>query len=116
MVTFVAYETAKKLNKLLPPIVEALKKRSADLADQIERASSSVLINLGEGNRRGGKDKRRFFVKAHGSAGEIRAVLELADLWNIKLDATEFEAVLDHQLALLWGLTHSRKIAGRTGS
>ncbi|MCX5746309.1 MAG: four helix bundle protein [Proteobacteria bacterium] len=110
MTMFVAYENAKDVVRHLPPIVDALRLRSKDLADQLERAGTSMLLNLAEGNRRSGKDKRQFFVMAHGSAGEIRAVLDIAELWGWRVDQAAVAPILDRQLGLLWGLTHSRKV------
>ncbi|MCX5746956.1 MAG: four helix bundle protein, partial [Proteobacteria bacterium] len=99
MTMFVAYENAKDVVRHLPPIVEALLLRSKDLADQLERAGTSMLLNLADGNRRSGKDKRRYFVMAHGSAAEIKSVLVIADLWRWKVDTREISPILDRQLA-----------------
>ena len=102
----VAYTNALDLIRSLRPIVEQLKLRSADLADQIERAATSVAHNVGEGSRRAGKDRRRFYAMAHGSAGEILAALDVAEAWGWEVECTQARAVLDRELALLWGLTH----------
>ena len=49
------------------------------LVDQVKRASSSILLNLAEGNnRRTAKDRRRFFNIAQGSAAEVSAILDVA--------------------------------------
>ncbi|MCX5746852.1 MAG: four helix bundle protein [Proteobacteria bacterium] len=110
MTMFVAYENAKDVVRHLLPIMEQLKLHSAELVDQLERAGTSLMLNLAEGSRRSGKDKRRFFVMAHGSAGEIRAVLDIAELWGWRVDQAAVAPILDRQLGLLWGLTHSRKV------
>ncbi|MCX5745920.1 MAG: hypothetical protein NT062_25870 [Proteobacteria bacterium] len=47
---------------------------------------------------------------AHGSSAEIKAVLTIAELWQWKVDTQEIAPILDRQLGLLWGLTHSRKL------
>ncbi len=65
-----------------------------------------MLNNIAEGARREGKDRLRFDRFAHGSANEIRAVLDGADAWGWSIDAAHARAVLDRELALLWGLTH----------
>lgn len=50
------------------------------LKDQIRRASSSVVLNLVEGNaQRTSKMKRRFYQIAYASAKETQAVLVLAN-------------------------------------
>jgi four helix bundle protein len=111
----VAYEVALDLVRALRPVVAQLRKHSADAADQVERAASSVVLNLAEGYRRHGRDPRRFFVMAQGSAGEIRGALDLADAWGWQIESETARAVLDRELGLLWGLTR-RDGAARTPS
>ena len=113
----VAYEVALDLVRALRPVVAQLRAYSADAADQVERAASSIVLNLAEGNRRHGRDPRRFWATAHGSAGEIRGALDLADAWGWQVDSTQARALLDRELGLLWGLTrHSRAKDSRSPS
>jgi hypothetical protein len=42
---------------------------------------------------------------AHGSAGEIRGALDLADAWGWQVDSARVRVLLDRELGLLWGLT-----------
>ena len=42
---------------------------------------------------------------AHGSAGEIRGALDLADAWGWQVESAQARALLDRELGLLWGLT-----------
>jgi hypothetical protein len=42
---------------------------------------------------------------AHGSAGEIRGALDVADAWGWKVDSAQARTILDRELGLLWGLT-----------
>jgi four helix bundle protein len=65
-------------------VVQQIRLHSADLADQLERAGTSVVHNLAEGSRRIGKDQKRFYAIAHGSAAEIRAAIDVADAWGWK--------------------------------
>ena len=46
-----------------------------------------------------------FFAIAHGSAGEIRGALEVAEAWGWQIDSAPALALLDRELRLLWGLT-----------
>ena len=105
---FYAYEVALEVARLLVPIVEELKPRSRDLADQLERASTSVVLNVAEGNRRRGGDRNRFFSIAAGSASEVAAALDIAKIWNCSLDTTAVAAALHRERGLLWGLLHPR--------
>jgi four helix bundle protein len=101
----VAYDVALDLIRALRPVVVQLRKHSRDAADQVERAASSIVLNLAEGNRRRGRDPGRFWDMAHGSAGEIRGALDLADAWGWQVDSAQARALLDRELGLLWGLT-----------
>ncbi|TMQ05636.1 MAG: four helix bundle protein [Deltaproteobacteria bacterium] len=101
----VAYTVALDLIRALRPVVAELRKYSSDTADQVERAASSIVHNLAEGERRNGRDPKRFFDMAHGSAGEIRCALDVADAWGWPIDSEHARTLLDRELGLLWGLT-----------
>jgi four helix bundle protein len=101
----VAYTVALDLIRALRPVVAQLRKYSAEAADQVERAASSIVHNLAEGARRNGRDPKRFFDMAHGSAGEIRGALDVADAWGWQVDSEPARALLDRELGLLYGLT-----------
>jgi four helix bundle protein len=98
-----AYTIALDLIRALRPVVVQLRKYSPDSADQVERAASSIVHNLAEGSRRNGRDPRRFYDMAHGSAGEIRGALDVADAWGWQVDTEQARALLDRELGLLWG-------------
>jgi len=61
---------------------------NAPLKDQLNRAASSIVLNLAEGSGRASTaDKRRFFSIAFGSLRECQAVLDLinfnsSEIWN----------------------------------
>ncbi|TMQ15429.1 MAG: four helix bundle protein [Deltaproteobacteria bacterium] len=101
----VAYSVALDLVRALRPVVVELRKYSADTADQVERAASSIVHNIAEGDRRNDRDPKRFFDMAHGSAGEIRGALDLAEAWGWPIECGQARALLDRELGLLWGLT-----------
>ena len=105
----VAYTVALDLIRALRPVVAQLRQYSPDAADQVERAASSIVYNLAEGDRRSGRDPMRFFAMAHGSAGEIRGALDVADAWGWHVDSEHARALLDHELRLLWGLTRRNR-------
>jgi len=115
----VAYDVALDLVRALRPVVAQLRTYSPEAADQVERAASSIVLNLAEGGRRHGRDPRRFWDMAHGSAGEIRGALDLADAWGWQVDSARARVLLDRELGLLWGLTRRsrpRDAASASGS
>jgi four helix bundle protein len=115
----VAYDVALDLVRALRPVVAQLRTYSPEAADQVERAASSIVLNLAEGGRRHGRDPRRFWDMAHGSAGEIRGALDLADAWGWQVDSARARVLLDRELGLLWGLTrrsHPRDAASASGT
>ena len=105
---FQVYEVALEMVSALRPLMEALARRDRDLADQVRRASSSVVLNIAEGARRWGKDRMHFYRIAAGSAAEVRAALDVARAWDYLGPQTEVDALLDRVLAMLWRLTHAR--------
>jgi four helix bundle protein len=70
-----------------------------------------VALNLGEGNRRRGRDRLHLWNIAAGSADELRMALRLAVAWG-DLSQTQTApalALADHVLAILWTLTRKRE-------
>lgn len=115
--TLIAYQVAVELVTELRPIVQALQKHDSNLADQMKRAATSVLLNLAEGQRRLRGNKQRAYEIAHGEAREVLACLDCAAAWGYVIDARAPRAKLDHLLSLCWGLTHARQTShrGRAG-
>lgn len=107
----VAYTVALELIRSLRSVVAQLRRYSPEAADQVERAASSIVHNLAEGSRRDGRDPRRFFAMAHGSAAEVRGALDVADAWGWEINSHEARALLDRELGLLWGLTRRHRAA-----
>jgi four helix bundle protein len=106
---FHAYSNALELIRALVPVVEKLKTYDANIADQIVRAATSITLNVSEGSRRAGKDRRRFYVMARGSAGEIQGALDTADAWGWRVDTERARGILDRELRLLAGLCNERR-------
>ena len=107
---FVAYEVSIELNRQLRPIVNAIKRNDLELADQMHRAAMSITLNLSEGARCTGGIRRKRYETAHGSASEVKGSLDLAEVYGWIEDTSEVRKILDRQLALLWGLTHSKNL------
>ena len=80
------------LIRALRPLCAQLALQSPDLADQLRRAASSVALNLGEGVRRTGRDKKRAYRIAAAEAQETKVALEVALAWGW-LDESELADV-----------------------
>jgi four helix bundle protein len=106
---FIALERAVQIAASLPEIVRRIRRHNGVLADQIERSASSIAANLGEGNRRQGRDRLHFFRIAAGSAEETRVHLRVAIAWGwITIrDAAKPLDLIDQELAMLWRLTQT---------
>ena len=80
-----------ELIRALAPLCVRLRRCAPALADQLERAATSVALNLAEGSRRAGRDRRRVYRIAAGEAQEVRAALDVAAAWG-HLGAAELAA------------------------
>ncbi len=105
---FIAYEVSLELVTALRPVVPLIERHDRDLADQIRRAASSVVLNLAEGQRSAKGNKQKHYAIAHGSANEVKAAMATAVAWGWLGDTVPALATLDRLLALLWRLTHPR--------
>jgi len=75
---FQVEEYAFEVIALLNPLLAHVRKRDRPLADQLSRASSSIALNIAEGNGKfSPRDRCRFFDTAHGSALECAAGLDV---------------------------------------
>ena len=107
----VATEVAIELAKVLGPLLVELRAKDRDLADQAKRAITSVALNLAEGERSLGGNRRRHFWIASGSRSELQVALRLAHALGELSDGQLAPAwpLLDRLGALVWGLTHPRE-------
>jgi four helix bundle protein len=73
------YQTAVDWVSLAQDITEALPRGNGNLADQLQRASSSITLNIAEGaGEFSGAEKARFYRIAKRSATECAAILDVA--------------------------------------
>lgn len=81
MKTFRTLELAIEFHKAV-----LSQKVKGHLGDQLSRASSSIALNLSEGNARGtAKDKRNFFQNAYASLRECQTVFTLIEMQDENL-------------------------------
>jgi len=100
----IVLERAIEAVTLLRPVVERIRQRDRSLADQIRRAASSIVLNVGEGAYSDPGNRRARLHTACGSANETRVALRVAAAWGY-LEITSVNAVtakLDEVVAMLW--------------
>jgi four helix bundle protein len=113
---FEALELSLSVIRELREVMPLIRRESEDLARQIHRAASSVSLNIGEANRRTGRDRLYHFRIASGSADEVRCALLTAQAWGC-LQAKQIRVclgLLDQQLAVLWVLAEGRRGRARS--
>lgn len=83
------YRLTLELARTVPALMATWPRGHSDLADQLKRALSSVLLTIAEGNgRMSPKDRRRFFAMARGSASEVGAIIDIAQAYGFISDST----------------------------
>jgi four helix bundle protein len=69
-------------------VIEGLPRGRRHLADQLTRASISIVLNLAEGaGKFSSADKRRFYLTARGSATESAALLDICSRLKLLSEA-----------------------------
>ncbi|MCC6415953.1 MAG: four helix bundle protein [Opitutaceae bacterium] len=82
-----AYQAALRFVAWVGPIIEALPTKLA-VRDQLDRASTSIALNLAEGNgKRSRPDRCRYFDIARGSTVECAACLDVLVRRNLLVAA-----------------------------
>ncbi|MCC6554667.1 MAG: four helix bundle protein [Polyangiaceae bacterium] len=88
------------------PLIQQIKREDPNLADQLRRAVTSVPLNLSEGRYSQGKNCRARFFNALGSAGEVRACLDVAEAMRyVETIDPGLRDRIDHVIATLYRLT-----------
>ena len=113
-----AYQKAKVLHNLIRNLI---KKHEPDpvIADQLKRASLSILLNIAEGaGRYTYPDKKHFYVIARGSVFEVSVIMEILFDEEI-IDSTEyrvFDQKLEAMSKMLFAMirVYNNKIPDRT--
>jgi four helix bundle protein len=93
-------------------VVEQLPRGRGYLAEQLQRAALSIVLNIAEGaGKFSPADKAVFYVRARGSATESAAVLDVCRKLNLVevVSVNEHKAVLDRVAQMLTKLIKSRR-------
>jgi four helix bundle protein len=91
----------------LRPLVTRIQRRDRSLAQQLQRAASSIALNIGEAEYSDPGNRRARFHTAAGSAGETRTAVQVAVAWGYVNEAQTEQALqqLDRIVAMLWRLS-----------
>ena len=72
------YQRSLEFVVLANDVIEQFPRGRGHLADQLSRASTSIVLNIAEGaGKFGGLDKRRYYLIALGSTTECAAILDI---------------------------------------
>ena len=104
MGTFIAYDLSLQFVTSLAPVIQQIASHDKDLARQLRRAASSIVLNLAEGSHSDPGNRRARFYTAAGSAKESQAALHLAVAWEYTTDTTTTELV-DRVVAITYALS-----------
>ena len=73
------YQLAMLVAKGMPELIAKWPRGYHYLSDQLKRATSSIVLNIAEGNGRTScLDRKRFFTTSMASASEVSSILEIA--------------------------------------
>jgi four helix bundle protein len=102
------HEMAITIIEALAPLVLLVQRRDRELASQLRRAASSIVLNIAESEYSDPGNRRARLFTAAGSANESRSALRVAVAWGYipAGRATDVLAQLDQVMAILWRLTH----------
>ena len=104
---------AQEIGRRIEQPMRIIKRKNAELGDQIMRATISLVLNVNEAARRIGKDRTNRFRIASGSAKEIQGAIELALSWHFVTQegVADLMSLLDRVLAMLWRLEHPKRLS-----
>jgi len=89
------------------PVVRVIRRCDPDLANQLNRALTSVALNVAEGSGSQGRNRRARYFNALGSHRETRACFDVAVAKAYVAPMSHaLERKLDSIAAVLWKVSH----------
>ena len=106
--SFIVHEVALQVVTDLAPLLPRISRLDRNLAQQLRRAATSVVLNIAEGEHSDPGNRRARFHSAAGSASETRAAIRVALAWRYLSQQQVEKALLglDRVVAMLWKLNH----------
>jgi four helix bundle protein len=90
------YGVMLQVAREMKPLIGRIEGKDRDLARQMRRAVTSVVLNLGEGMGSSGGTRRERYRNALGSARETRAALDVAEaLGYVELRESDLTLVIN---------------------
>ena len=107
---FQALSLAYELIAALPGVLASVARHDRPLADQLRRATQSVVLNLAECSGHAAGNRRLRVESAFGSAQETKAALHIARCWGYADSAKVAEAyeLADRVARVCWRMLRPR--------
>ena len=96
---------ALEIIRMLRPTIEQLHRRDRNLADQLDRATTSVVLNMAEGDAAQGATRRHCYTISLREARESVAALQVAEAKRLVRRPEGIDARFDHVIGVLVKLT-----------
>ena len=114
--SFDTYRVALTLNVEMMRVIDLIRPHHAELANQIKRATCSIVLNVAEGAAQSGGHRAQRYETAHGSAREVRAGLEVAIAMGWIEESDPVWRLIDRQCALLFRVRFPKQKPAPAGS
>jgi four helix bundle protein len=99
------YGDAIEVIRVLEPVLREVKSRNANLADQCDRAATSVALNLAEGSGQRAGNRRQRYLTALGEAREVWGACDIIEAKRLSRVDGEIRARLNKIIGTLMNIT-----------
>ena len=99
------YATSIEIIRNCAPLVRSLRTSDAHLADQLDRATTRVALNIAEGDGQRDGNRRLSYSRALGEAREARCALDIGEAKGLVARPRGLDGRLDHVIGVLVKLT-----------